>query len=154
VSTSDLVLVDKGTLRNFVYDYSSALRAGKKPTGNAVRGSYRDLPQVGFSNYYMEKGGLKPEDIIKDTTNGLYVTKLAGWWLGISPASPDYSSAASGLWIKNGEFSHPVSGVTIASTILDMLAGIDAVADDLIFNDGTCCPTFRVKEMALSGPSV
>jgi len=152
VSTSDLVLVEKGVLKNFVYDYSSALRAGKKPTGNAVRGSYRDLPQVGFSNYYMEKGSSKPEDIIKNTANGLYVTKLAGWWLGINPTSPDFSSAATGLWIKNGEFAQPISGVTVASTVLDMLAGIDAVADDLVFKGGISCPTFRVKEMALSGP--
>jgi PmbA protein len=152
VSTSDLTLFEKGILKNFIYDYFSALRAGKKPTGNAVRESYMDLPQVGFSNYYMEKGNLKPEDIIKDTANGFYVTKLAGWWLGINPASPDYSSAASGLWIKNGQLAQPVSGVTIASTVLDMLAGIDAVADDLIFKGDISCPTFRVREMALSGP--
>ena len=153
VSTSDLALIEKGVLKSFIYDYSSALRAGKKPAGNAVRGSYKDLPQVGFSNYYMEKGSLKPQDIIKDTANGLYVTKLAGWWLGINPIAPDFSSAASGLWIKNGQFAQPVSGVTIASTVLDMLAGIDAIADDLVFKDAVRCPTFRVKEMALSGPS-
>jgi len=153
VSTSDLVLIEKGVLKGFAYDYSSALRAGKKPTGNAVRGSYRDLPEVGFSNYYMDKGNLKPEDVIGSTSNGLYVMKLAGWWLGLNPASPDFSSAASGLWIKNGKFSQPVSGVTIASTVLDMLAGIDAVADNLVFKGGISCPTFRVKEMALSGPS-
>ena len=153
VSTSDLALIEKGVLKSFIYDYSSALRAGKKPAGNAVRGSYKDLPQVGFSNYYMEKGSLKPQDIIKDTANGLYVTKLAGWWLGINPVAPDFSSAASGLWIKSGQFAQPVSGVTIASTVLDMLAGIDAVADDLVFKDAVRCPTFRVKEMSLSGPS-
>lgn len=153
VSTSDLALLEKGELKNFVYDFSSALRAGKKPTGNAVRGSYRELPQVGFSNYYMEKGSQKPADILKGVANGLYVTKLSGWWLGINPTAPDFSSAASGLWIKNGEFAQPVSGVTIASTVLDMLLGIDAVGDDLVFKGGISCPTYRVREMALSGPA-
>jgi len=153
VSTTDLALIEKGELKNFVYDYSSALRAGKKPTGNAVRGSYRELPQVGFSNYYMEKGNLKPADIIKSTGTGFYVTKLSGWWLGINPTAPDFSSAASGLWIRNGELAQPVSGVTIASTVLDMLLGIDAIADNLVFKGGVSCPTFRVKEMALSGSS-
>jgi predicted Zn-dependent protease len=43
--------------------------------------------------------------------------------------------------------------VTIASTVLDMLSGIDAIADDLVFKGDVRCPTFRVKEMALSGPS-
>jgi len=153
VSTSDLVLFEKGVLKNFAYDHSSALRAGKKSTGSAVRGDYRALPSIGMSNYYLEKGVKKPEQIIKDTQNGLYVMKLSGWWMGISPASPEFSSAASGRWIRNGELAEPVSRVTIASTVPEMLAGIDSVADDLEFRNPTRVPTFRVKEMALSGAS-
>jgi PmbA protein len=152
VATSDVVLVEKGILKNFLYDYSSAIRAGQKPQGNAVRDGYRGLPGVGVSNYYMDKGPLKPEDIIKDTQNGLFVMKLSGWWVGMNPTAPDYSSAATGRWIRNGKFAEPVSGISIASTILDMLAGIDAVADDLVFSDAVRCPTFRVREMSVSGP--
>ncbi|KPJ60662.1 MAG: hypothetical protein AMJ46_05210 [Latescibacteria bacterium DG_63] len=152
VATSDVVLVEKGILKSFLYDYSSALRAGQEPQGNAVRDSYRGLPGVGISNYYMDKGNLKSEDIVRDTGNGLFVMKLSGWWVGMNPTSPDYSSAATGRWIRNGELAEPVSGISIASTVLDMLAGIDAVADDLVFSDAVRCPTFRVKEMSLSGP--
>lgn len=153
VSTSDLVLLEDGVLKNFAYDYSSALKAGKKSTGSAAREDYRDLPSIGMTNYYLEKGTKKPEEIIKNTKNGLYVIKLSGWWMGINPASPEFSSAASGRWIRNGELAEPVSRVTIASTILDMLAGVDAVADDLEFRNPIRVPTFRVKEMALSGSS-
>ncbi|MFH0777675.1 MAG: TldD/PmbA family protein, partial [Candidatus Eisenbacteria bacterium] len=153
VSTSDLVLVEKGILKSFIYDYRSALKAGKKPTGNAVRGGYSNLPGVGFSNHYMEKGASKSEDIIKSTQSGFYATRLSGWWLGLSPANPEFSSAASGLWIRNGELAEPVSGVTIGSTIPDMLAGIDALGDDLVFSGATRCPTFRVREMSISGVS-
>lgn len=153
VATTDLVLFEKGVLKNFAYDYSSALRAGKKSTGNAVRGDYRNVPTIGMTNYYLEQGTRKPAEIIKDTPNGLYVMKLSGWWMGINPASPEFSSAASGRWIRNGELAEPVSRVTIASTLPDMLAGVDAVADDLVFRDSTRVPTFRVREMALSGAS-
>jgi PmbA protein len=151
VATTDLVLFENGVLKNFAYDYSSALRAGKAPTGNAVRGDYRNVPSIGMNNYYMEKGAGTPDGIVKDTHNGLYVMKLSGWWMGISPASPEFSSAASGRWIRNGELAEPVSRVTIASTLPDMLAGVDAVADDLEFRNPLRVPTFRVKEMALSG---
>jgi PmbA protein len=151
VATTDLVLFDKGVLKNFAYDYSSALKAGKKSTGSAVRGDYRNVPAIGMSNYYLERGTRSPTDIIKSTQNGLYVMKLSGWWMGISPASSEFSSAASGRWIRNGELAEPVSRVTIASTLPDMLAGMDAVADDLEFRNPTGVPTFRVREMALSG---
>ncbi len=151
VGTTDLVLFDKGVLKNFAYDYSSALRAGKKSTGSAVRGDYRNVPGIGMSNYYMEKGVKKPAEVIGDTQSGLYVMKLSGWWMGINPASPEFSSAASGRWIRNGELAEPVSRVTIASTLPEMLSGVDSVADDLEFRDTTRVPTFRVREMALSG---
>jgi PmbA protein len=152
VATSDVVLVENGVLKGFLYDYSSAIRAGQTPQGNAVRDSYRGLPGVGVSNYYMDKGTLKSEDIIKNTENGLFVMKLSGWWVGMNPTSPDYSSAATGRWIRNGKLAEPVSGISIASTVLEMLAGIDAVADDLVFSDAVRCPTFRVGEMSVSGP--
>ncbi|UCF78310.1 MAG: TldD/PmbA family protein [Candidatus Eiseniibacteriota bacterium] len=152
VATSNLVLIEKGVLKNFLYDYSSAIRAGASPTGNAVRDGYRGLPGVGLSNYYMDKGTVKPEQIVKNTQNGFFVMKLSGWWVGMNPASPDYSSAATGRWIRNGELAEPVSGVSIASTVPDMLAGVDAVANDLVFSDSVRCPTFRVREMSISGP--
>ncbi len=153
VSTSDLVLVDAGQLKNFLYDYSSALRAGKKPTGNAVRDDYRGLPSIGFSNYYLRKGAMTPEEVIAGTPNGLYVMKLSGWWLGMNPASPEFSSAVSGRWIRNGRLAEPVSRVTIAATTTDMLQGVDAVGNDLVFRGGVSCPTYRIREMALSGVS-
>jgi PmbA protein len=152
VATSDVILVEEGALKSFLYDYSSAVRAGRPPQGNAVRDGYRGLPGVGVSNYYMDKGKMKPEDIVKDTRNGLFVMKLSGWWVGMNPTSPDYSSAATGRWIRNGELAEPVSGISIASTILDMLPKIDAVADDLVFSEAVRCPTFRVSEMSVSGP--
>jgi len=151
VATTDLVLFDKGVLKNFAYDYSSALRARTKSTGNAVRGDYRNVPGIGMSNYYLEKGAQKPDDIIKSTQNGLYAMKMSGWWMGISPASQEFSSAVSGRWIRNGELAEPVSRITIASTLPEMLAGIDAVADDLEFRNPLRVPTYRVREMSLSG---
>ena len=85
------------------------------------------------------------------TGRGLHVTSLAGWWVGINPATGDFSSGAKGFWIEDGAAVHPVKNVTIASNLLTMLAGIDAVGSNLLHRFGTVGPTFRVSEMKVGG---
>lgn len=145
------VVLDQGVLKTFLFDARTARKFGGKSTGNGWRGGYRGIPSVGTSNLYLEKGDRKPEDIIKSTARGLWVTGLTGWWMGISPATGDFSSGARGLWIENGEVVHPVKGVTVASNVLEMLRGVNAIGDDLSFKQQTVCPTLRIAEMSIGG---
>ena len=57
----------------------------------------------------------------------------------------------AGLWIRNGKLAEPVAKITIASKLLDMLQNMDAVADDLKFDSSIVTPTFRIREMTVSG---
>jgi len=148
---SRTVVVDQGVLRTFLFDARTAKKFGGKSTGNAWRGGFREMPAVGTSNLYLDKGASKPDDIVKSTARGLWVTGLTGWWMGISPATGDFSSGARGLWIENGEVAYPVRNVTVASNVLDMLRGVNAVGDDLAFDQDTVCPTLRIAEMSIGG---
>ena len=65
--------------------------------------------------------------------------------------SGNLSQMAEGLWIENGELTYPVSQVTIAGTILDMLKGIEMVGNDLTFRGNISAPTIKFPEMVVSG---
>jgi len=145
------VIVDRGMLRGFLFDMRTGTKSGAKSTGNADRWGFRGLPAVGSTNFFLAKGDLEPEEIIARTDRGLHVTSLAGWWVGINPATGDFSSGAKGFWIEKGKVVHPVKNVTIASDLLTMLAGIDAVGTDLLHRFGTAGPTFRVNQMKVGG---
>lgn len=145
------VIVDGGTLKAFLFDSKAGKKAGFASTGNARRGGFRQLPSVGRTNLLIERGQTPAEDIIASTRAGLWVFSLAGWWVGINPSTGGFSSGAKGLWIEDGEVVHPVKNVTIASNILDMLAGIDAVGNDLLMRHETSTPTLRIGEMRLGG---
>ena len=80
---------------------------------------------------------------------GLLVTELIGF--GVKIVTGDYSRGAVGLWIENGEIAFPVSEVTIASTLQEMLNGVDAVASDLEFRGSLASPAILVREMMISG---
>ncbi len=63
----------------------------------------------------------------------------------------DYSYQAQGFWIENGEKAFPVDGITVASNSLDMLRGVQAVGNDLVFEHSVAAPTLLIGEMTVSG---
>jgi len=80
---------------------------------------------------------------------GLYVVELIGF--GVNPVNGDYSRGAVGLWIENGKLTFPVSEITIAGTMQQMLQGIDQVGSDLEFRGSIAAPTILIREMTISG---
>jgi PmbA protein len=148
---SRTVVVDRGVLRAFLFDVRTGAQAGAKSTGNGLRGGFRAGLEVSPTNMYLAAGGSKPEEIVKSTARGLWVVSLTGWWMGISPATGDFSSGARGFWVENGEVVRPVKNVTVAANLLDILKGVDAIGDDLVFKDRTTAPTLRIAEMSIGG---
>jgi len=146
--TSRREVVSSGVLRSYMYDHYTAGKAGTVTTGNAQRDS-SSLPSIGSHNFYMEAGESSFEEIIGSVKKGLFLTGIMG--SGVNPVTGDYSLGASGLWIENGKLSYPVEGITVASNMLEILGNIDMVGNDLEYMASVCCPTFRVKEMTVSG---
>ncbi len=142
------VVVNKGVLTSYLMNTYSARRLGLKTTGNASRG-LTGAAAVGHGNFYLEPGALTAAEIIRSVPNGLYVTELIGF--GANTVTGDYSRGAVGLWIENGELAYPVSEVTIAGTIPNLLAGIEAIGNDLEFRGSLASPTVLVGELMVSG---
>ncbi|MCX6224326.1 MAG: TldD/PmbA family protein [Bacteroidia bacterium] len=149
VPTQKRVLVEKGVVKGFIYNTIVAKRAGTTSTGNASRGGFTSLPDIGIHNLYIEAGNNTPEEIIKATDKGLLLKEVTGY--GIDPVTGNFSGGATGFWIENGAIKHPVQGVTIAGNAFDILGNIDMMANDLDMNRGMAAPTFRVKEMQIGG---
>ena len=63
----------------------------------------------------------------------------------------DYSSGAAGLWIENGELAYPVSEITIAGNLKQMLMSLEQVASNLEFRSSIASPALLIGEMTISG---
>jgi PmbA protein len=149
VKTSQITIVEKGVLKNYICDSYSARRLNVKPTGNASR-SYQSTPNVGSTNLYLKNGATDPKDIIKSVKNGLYLTDFFG--SGVNNVSGDFSQGASGFWIENGEITYPVQEITIAGNVMKAFRNVQMVGNDLNFKLGsTASPTLLVTEMTVGG---
>ncbi len=140
-------LVDGGRLTTWLLDTASARQLGLQTTGHAGR-STGGPPSPSWSNLYMKPGMQSPSELMKDIKQGLFVNSMFG--PTISWTTGDYSVGVSGIWIENGELTHPVNEVTIAGNLMDMFLNMTP-ANDLEFRYGTNAPTIRVEEMMVAG---
>jgi len=142
------VVVENGTLRMYLCDSYSGRKLGRAPTGNAARGSGGGVgPST--SNLLLQPTSTPPEEIVRSTKRGLYVTEMMGF--GFNAVTGDFSRGASGFWIEDGQLSFPVSEVTISLNLDELLQRIDAVGSDLDQRTATASPTLRVSAMTIAG---
>src|SRR5665213_3423298 len=142
------VVVEEGTLRNYLLNTYTARKLNMKCTLNASRG-LAGTPGIGCGNLYLEPGTLSAEEIIRDVQAGLYVTSLMGF--GTNIVTGDYSRGATGLWIENGQLTHAVEEVTIAGNLGEMLMNVAAIGNDLEFRGAVASPTLRIDGMTVAG---
>jgi PmbA protein len=141
-------VIERGVLKSYLLNSYAARKLGMKTTGNASRGLAGNAG-IGHGNFYAEKGVQTPEEILAGVANGFYVTELLGF--GVNIVTGDYSRGATGLWIRNGELAFPVSEVTIAGNLKDMLLGLEAAGSDLEFRGSVAAPTLKIGEMTVGG---
>lgn len=142
------VVIERGILKSYLLNSYTARKLNLKTTGSASRGITGNA-SVGHGNLYIEAGSRPPEEMIRSIKNGFYVTELLGF--GVNIVTGDWSHGAAGLWIENGELAYPVSEVTIAGNLKDMLMNFAEPASDLEFRGSTASPTLMISEMTISG---
>ncbi len=149
VPTRKKAVLAGGTLNACFHNLYSAAKAGVTSGGNASRGGYTAVPRIGAFNLHIANGATPPEELLSGISDGFLVYSLLGH--GPDMASGTFSSGASGWRIENGEIAEPVSKVTIAGGMLEILAAIEGVGDDLDLSRPYSSPTLRVRKMSVSG---
>ena len=119
VETVPRCIVEDGVLKGYLLSSYSARRLGLDTTGNAG----------GHHNLIVEPTAEENlESMIKNIDSGFLVTGLIGY--GVNIVNGDYSRGANGFWIENGEIAYPVSEVTVAGNLKDMLMQINTIGND------------------------
>jgi len=148
VPTRRTAVIERGVLKSYLLNSYTARKLGMKTTGNASRGLSGN-PGIGHGNLFIAGGDRAPAEILASIRNGLYVTELIG--SGVNIVTGDYSRGAVGMWIRNGELAFPVSEVTIAGNLNNMLKDMEAIGSDLEFRGSTAAPTLLIREMTVGG---
>ncbi len=138
VATSAKAFVERGRLESYVLGSYSARRLGLATTGNAG----------GVFNLVVECDKSPLEALMAEMGTGLVVTELMGQ--GVNLVTGDYSRGAAGIWVEGGEPAFPVSEITIASNLNDMLLGVVGVGDDVDRRGNVHAGSMLIREMTVA----
>ena len=152
VATYTKEIIYEGKLNTLLHNLKTAHKQGVKSTGNGFKVSYASPVNVSESNLYLRAGEKSFEDLMKEINEGLIITDLAGLHSGANTVSGDFSLAAKGFYVKNGEKTFPVEQITVAGNYFDLLKNIIAIGNDLKFplsNVGS--PSVIAKGLSIAG---
>jgi PmbA protein len=124
------LLVERGVLRNFLYDNYAAKKEGKESTGNAARAGYLSTPSIEATNFHILPSGTAAEELLGEVDDGLLIYYLQGAHSS-NPVSGEFSVVATPAWkIKKGEIVHCSRGVMLAGTIFEVLKNVSTIASN------------------------
>jgi TldD protein len=156
------VLVEKGILKNYLYDRFHAMKYGVPSTGNGRRESFRYKPIARMSNTMILPGADDPEAIVASVDEGLLVKKMGGGQ--VDTVRGDFVfEIQEGYLIERGKVGPMVRNATMMGNGPKVLRDIDMAGTDLGFGIGTCGkdgqgvpvadaqPTIRIPEIVVGG---
>ncbi len=139
VRTQDLEIITDGVLATYLLTSYAARKMNMTPTGHAG----------GIHNWYMKSTGQNYQQMLKELGTGLLVTEVMGQ--GVNVVTGDYSRGAAGFWVENGEIKYPVSEITIAGNLKQMLQQIVAVGSDIETRSQIQTGSILIESMKVAG---
>jgi PmbA protein len=154
IATTRTEVIEKGILKNYLYDTYTARKGGTRSTGNASRNSYHSKPLIYPTNFFIKPSDGSVPEMMAGIKKGIMITELAGLHAGINHATADFSVPAKGIMIENGELTYPVDNISISGNLFNLLNNISGVGNDLLWEpiDGMIgAPTFLVEDLKIIG---
>lgn len=147
LATRKRAVVENGVLQGWTLDLANARKLGLDSSGNAARSVSGGIHPTPW-NLALTQGDASRQDLLDQMGTGLLVTSMIG--STINPNTGDYSRGAAGWWVENGALAYPVSGVTIAGNLRDMLKTM-IPANDARTWMSRVVPSLLVEGLTLAG---
>ncbi len=147
VPSQRTVLIERGVLKNFLYDTYTASKDGVESTGNAVRG-YDQPPSVGATNFIIERGDATREEILRELNEGILVSDVIGAHTADATSGAFSVVAQNAFSVKRGELK-PLREVMLVGNSVEMLKRVEIVAKDSRQIYNIASPTILVAKMQI-----
>lgn len=139
LATYDREIIQDGVLQTYLLTSYASRKMNMQPTGHAG----------GIHNWMVKSTGESFEQMLKKMDRGLLVTELMGQ--GVNIVTGDYSRGAAGFWVENGQIQFPVSEITIAGNLKDMMQNIVAIGNDTETRSQILTGSMLLDSMKIAG---
>lgn len=137
VATQRRILFEDGILRTFFIDTTNSIRLGMPVT---TGGTHRLLFAPGKKTL---------AEMVASVDNGILVTDFNGG--NTDPSTGNFSYGIEGILIRNGQIEHPVCGMNITGSMLQLWKQLIDVANDADPWETEVVPSLCFTDVAFSG---
>lgn len=134
-------IVEKGLLKNFIYDLQTAGLMRTQTTANAGRG-YNCPPSPSATNFIVTPGNLFLKEMIKDIKEGLIVDQVIGAGQSNVLMGEFSVNLDLGFKVEGGKIRGRIKNTMATSNIYDLLKNIAGIGKEARFVGSTYTPTF------------
>jgi PmbA protein len=126
VPTTSKSLIERGVVRQFLYDLKTAGLAGAQPTGNGFKsglsgGGFHRQPDVSPSTWLVPPGDQSLETILSTLDEALLVEQVIGLGQGNVMAGEFSNNVSVGFLVRHGGIVGRVKNTMIAGNVYELL---------------------------------
>ena len=114
------VLFDRGVLKTYLYDTYTANKENRRSTGNAHRSAGASTVPLP-NNLILNPGDYTLEEMVGDTSKGVYVLKTIGEWLSNPVSGFLNATVTHGYLISNGSIVGRVKGAVMSGDFYQLM---------------------------------
>lgn len=150
--SQDTVLIENGILKDFMHNRETADTFGDAPTGSARAYAPDDEPLIRMRNTAILPGKDKLEQMISDVEDGYYLLKTSN---GQADTTTEFMFGVGlGYEIKNGKLGKAIKDTTMSGSAIKMLQSVDAVSDEMSWENAGYCGKKQPMVVSMGGPSL
>ncbi len=143
-------LVEKGTVKNFLYDLQTAGQAKKQSTGNGSRGR-GGLMSPAPSAWIVSPGETAFEDMVKDIKEGLLIEQLMGAEQGNVLGGDFSGNVLLGYKIENGKITGRVKNTMVSGNVYQILKDLAGIGKETKWiGGGVCAPALYCANLSVA----
>ena len=150
VATYNKPIIKNGVLQTYLYNLTTAAKAGVESTGNGYGGGSKK----GISSTFLslKPGKKSQEELFQEVGNGVFITDVSGLHAGLNPQSGNFSLQSTGFMIENGKKGKPLDLITVSGNLLDIFKDVLEVGNDTVVSpSGVSAESVLIKKIVVSG---
>lgn len=144
-------LFDRGVLKNYLLDLSTASMLGSESTASAGRALLMP-PVPSASNLQIQPGEMTYEEMIEDMEEGLIVDQVIGGGQSNLLGGEFSMNVELGFMVKKGKIEGRVRNTMVAGNVYDLLKNqLLGIGKEVSYEDGVLAPHLYFKDVSVAG---
>lgn len=143
--TYNKTIIDKGIIKDYLYDIKEAKLENRKSTGN-------NYGSINTRNMYINLSNITLEKLLEMMQDGIYITdKMGASGTSMNETTGSISIQVFGFIIKNGKIVSGFMPAVMTTSIFELLNNIEEVGNDLVFKrKDVGCPSLYVSNISIA----